>query len=134
MCVVSMYYLCKWQSRYLYIVLGGYLRIWFLPHISLWQISQIQACLRVVVGPGLVSTSSAFMRGSHPASAWTGGVDTICTAVCKTTVTALRRVCCVVWCLNNIVYHNIYNKFFCRGCFSLTMDVFCSRRLATHCV
>ena len=27
-----------------------------------WQISQIQTCLRVVVGPGSVSTSPAFMR------------------------------------------------------------------------
>ena len=36
--------------------------------ICLWQISQIQTCLRVVVGPGLVSTSPAFMRSiaSHP--------------------------------------------------------------------
>ena len=30
--------------------------ICFLTCICLWQISQIQACLRVVVGPGLVST------------------------------------------------------------------------------
>ena len=34
----------------------------FLTCICLWQISQIQTCLRVVVGPGLVSTSPAFMR------------------------------------------------------------------------
>ena len=38
--------------------------ICFLPYICLWQISQIQTCLRVVVGPGLVSTSPAFMRSS----------------------------------------------------------------------
>ena len=30
--------------------------------IYLWQISQIQTCLRVVVGPRLVSTSPAFMK------------------------------------------------------------------------
>ena len=39
----------------------------FLPYICLWQISHIQACLRVVVGPGFVSTSSTF-RGGGSAS------------------------------------------------------------------
>ena len=34
--------------------------ICFLTCICLWQISQIQTCFRVVVGPGLVSTSPAF--------------------------------------------------------------------------
>ena len=34
--------------------------ICFLPCICLWQISQIHTCLRVVVGPGLVSTSPPF--------------------------------------------------------------------------
>ena len=35
----------------------------------LWEISQIQTCLFKVVGPGLVSTSPAFVgsRASHPA-------------------------------------------------------------------
>ena len=52
----------------MYIVLGEYLRIfapyrYLLPNLyCLWQISQIQTCLCVVVGPGLVSTSPAFMR------------------------------------------------------------------------
>ena len=43
--------------------------ICFLSCICLWQISHIQTCLHVVVGPGLVSTSLAFMRSivSHPA-------------------------------------------------------------------
>ena len=42
--------------------------ICFLPCICLWQISQIQTCLCVVVWPGFVSTSPAFMRSSatHP--------------------------------------------------------------------
>ena len=42
--------------------------ICFLTCIFLWQISQIQTCLRVVVRPGLVSTLPAFMRSiaSHP--------------------------------------------------------------------
>ena len=41
----------------------------FLPCIYLWQISQIQTCLCVVIGPRFVSTSSAFMRSiaSYPA-------------------------------------------------------------------
>ena len=44
----------------------GYL---FLTCICLWQISQIQTSLFNVVGPGLVSTSPAFVRSSasHPA-------------------------------------------------------------------
>ena len=41
----------------------------FLTCICLWQISQIQASLIKVVGPGLVSTSPAFVSSSasHPA-------------------------------------------------------------------
>ena len=68
------------RSRYMYIVLGGHLCIKHWVHLNdiclltcicLWQISQIQTYLRVVVGPGLVSTSPAFMtikrgrRGRH---------------------------------------------------------------------
>ena len=73
--------------------------ICFLPCICLWQMLQIQTCLCVVVGPGFVSTSSAFMRSSvgYPAGldgrlvqkkvnrapiAGGWGFDTICTAVC----------------------------------------------------
>ena len=62
----------------LYIVLGGYLHlgctqcsillhlidICFHPYISL--ISQIQTCLRVAIGPGLISTSTAFMKSRLP--------------------------------------------------------------------
>ena len=43
--------------------------ICFLPCICLWQISQIQICLCVVVGPGFVLTSPAFMRSSASHSA-----------------------------------------------------------------
>ena len=41
----------------------------FLTCICLWQISQIQTFFCVVVGPGLVTTSPAFMSitASHPA-------------------------------------------------------------------
>ena len=76
------------RSRYLYIVLGGYLRtmcsimlhpidIRFQPCICLWQISKIHNYLCVVVGPGFVSTSPAFLRssanhpvGSEPSTHW----------------------------------------------------------------
>ena len=43
--------------------------ICFLTCICLWQIAQIQTCLRVFVRLKFISTSPAFMRGSssHPA-------------------------------------------------------------------
>ena len=88
----------------------------FLTCICLWQISQIQTSLRVVDGPGLVSTSPAFMRSiaSHPAGphgqlaqknsnrapiagGWRGRHNLH--MVCQTVVTALLRVGCVVWSL-----------------------------------
>ena len=43
--------------------------ICFLPYICLWQISQIQTCLRVIVRPGILSTSPVFMRNSASHSA-----------------------------------------------------------------
>ena len=83
-CVVSLDYLRRWQvqvSVYCARRIPAHLRctqcsillhlidICFLTCICLWQISQIQTCLRVVVGPGLDSTSPAFMSSiaSHPA-------------------------------------------------------------------
>ena len=41
----------------------------YLPFICLWQISQIQTRLFIVVGPGLISTSPTFVSSSasHPA-------------------------------------------------------------------
>ena len=82
--VVNLNYLCRWQvhvSVYCARWIPSHLRctqcsiqlhlidICFLTCICLWQISQIQTCLRVVVGPGLVSTTPAFMKSSasHPA-------------------------------------------------------------------
>ena len=71
--------LCRWQvqvSVYCARRIPAHLRctqwsillhlmdICFLPCICLRQISQIQTCLCVVVEPGLVSTSPAFMRSS----------------------------------------------------------------------
>ena len=76
--------LCRWQvqvSVYCAWRIPAHLRctqcsillhrmdICFLTCICLWQISQIQTCLFNVVGPGLVSTSPAFVsnNASHPA-------------------------------------------------------------------
>ena len=64
--------------------------ICFLTCICLWQILQIQTSLFKVVGPGLVSTSPAFVSSSasHPSgppgrhAQKTGRFDTMCTAAC----------------------------------------------------
>ena len=98
----------------MYVVLGSYMIIVCAPSVQscstlsistfycvffVCQISQIQTCLCVVVGPVFVSTSPEFMRSStsHPVCphgriaqtmgnrapiARVVGVDTICTAVC----------------------------------------------------
>ena len=110
-CVVSLDSLCRGQvqvSVYCVRRIPAHLRcthcsimlhlidICFLTCICLWQISQIQTCLHVVVGAGLVSTSPDFMRsiaihpsGPHgrlaqktvigPPLLGAGGVNTICT-------------------------------------------------------
>ena len=81
---VSLDSLCRWQvqvSVYCAWRIPAHLRctqcsnllhlmdICFLTCICLWQISQIQTFLFKVVGPGLVSTSPAFVHSnaSHPA-------------------------------------------------------------------
>ena len=87
--------------------------ICFLTGICLWQILQIQICLLVVVGPGLVSKSPAFTRSiaSHPegphgrlaknsnrAPIGAGGKGRHnLHMVCQTALTAPARVGCVVW-------------------------------------
>ena len=105
---MSLNSLCRWQvqeSVYCAWRIPAHLRctqcsillhlmdICFLTCICLWQISQIQTCLFKVVGPGLVSTSPAFVSSSasHPAGphaqktvnrapiAGVGRFDTICT-------------------------------------------------------
>ena len=127
-CVVRLDSLCRWQvqvSVYCDRRIPAHLRctqcsillhlldICFLTCICLWQISQIQTCLRVVVGPGLVSTSAAFMRNiaSYPAGphgrfapknsnwapiAWGGRDRHNLHRVCQTAVTDPPRVGCVV--------------------------------------
>ena len=84
-CVVGLDYLCRWLVQIsvycarripvhcMYtqclILLYHIADICFLTCICLWQLSQILTCLRVVVGPGLVSISPTFVRSSvsHPA-------------------------------------------------------------------
>ena len=95
-------------------ILLHHMDICFLTCICLWQISQIQTFLFKVVGPGLVSTSPAFVSSSasHPAGphgrhaqktvnrapiAGGGGGSTQFAQQLETTVTAPPLVGCVVW-------------------------------------
>ena len=102
---------------------------YLLPNLYLYVISQIQTSLGVVVRPGLVSTSPAFMRSiaSHPAGlhSWlvqrngkrphfwgrlgAGGGQHNIRRVCQTAVTAPPRVDCVVWnlCISVSVYEYV---------------------------
>ena len=105
--------------------------ICYIPCICLWQISQIQTCLCVVVGPGFVSTSPTFMRsstsqpaGPHgrqlsqkryigPSLLGAGGFDTFCTAVCsrrdRPTACRLCRLVCFLSCM---VLHHGWRLYF----------------------
>ena len=121
--------LCRWQvqvSVYCAWRIPAHLRcpqcsillhlmdICFLTCICLSQISQIQTFLFRVVGPGLVSTSPAFVRNSasHPADpharhaqkigksgphCWGRGGSTQFAQQLESAVTALPLVGCVVW-------------------------------------
>ena len=81
--------------------------ICFLTCICLWQISQIQTFLFKVVGPGLVSTSPAFVSSSasHPAGPHAQktvnrrGGSTQFAQQLESAVTAPPLVVCVVWSL-----------------------------------
>ena len=87
--------------------------ICFLTCICLWQISQIQTFLFRVVGPGLVSTSPAFVSNSVSGSAWPAcqkngksgphcrgrGGSTQFAQQLEFAVTAPPLVGCVVWSL-----------------------------------
>ena len=92
--------------------------ICFLTCICLWQISQIQTFLFRVVGPGLVSTSPAFVSNSanHPTGLhgrhaqngksglhWGRGVSTQFAQQFEFAVTAPPLVGCVVWSLPSVV-------------------------------
>ena len=74
--------------------------ICFLTCICLWQISQIQTFLFKVVGPGLVSTSPAFVSSSASHSAgphcWGRGGSTQFAQQLESAVTAPPLVGCVV--------------------------------------
>ena len=121
---MSLDYLCIWQvqvsvycARRIPAHLGctqcsiilHLIDICLLTCICLWQISQIQTCLRVVVGPGLVSTSPASMMSivSHPAGLPKNGNRSPIAGVeggrhnlhrvCQTAMTASPRVGCVVF-------------------------------------
>ena len=128
---VSLDSLCRWQvqvSVYCAWRIPAHLRctqcsillhlmdICFLTCICLWQISQIQTFLFKVVGPGLVSTSPAFVSSSasHPAGphgrhaqkngksgphCWGRGGSTQFAQQLVTTVTAPPLVGWVVWSL-----------------------------------
>ena len=113
--------LCRWQvqvSVYCAWRIPAHLRcthcsillhlmdICFLTCICLWQISQIQTFLFKVVGPGLVSTSPAFVssgsawpacpkHGKSGSHCWGRGGSTQFAQQLETTVTAPPLVGCV---------------------------------------
>ena len=92
--------------------------IFFLTCICLWQISHIQTCLFKVVGPGLVSTSPAFMSSSasHPAGPhdrqatktvnW--APSTQCAQQLESAVTAPPLVGCLVWSFSWAFFQYMY--------------------------
>ena len=137
---MSLDFLCRWQVQvYVYCAwrIPAHLRctqcsimlhlmdICFLTCICLWQISQIQTCLFKVVGPGLVSTSPAFVSSSpsHPAGpdgrhaqngksgphCWGREVSTQFAQQLESAMTAPPLVCCVVWSLICIHVPQYYN-------------------------
>ena len=112
--------------------------ICFLTCICLWQISQIQTFLFKVVGPGLVSTSPAFVSNStsHPAGphgwhakngksaphCWGRGSSTQFAQQLESAVTAPPLVGCVVW---NIVRY-LFLHVESRNCCTFDYESYCS--------
>ena len=89
-------------------ILLHHMDICFLTCICLWQISQIQTFLFKVVGPGLVSTSPAFVssgsagpacqkNGKSGPHCWGRGGSTQFAHQFESAVTAPPLVGCVVW-------------------------------------
>ena len=68
-CVLCLADTCTSEVHPVFNPVAPYGAFCFLTCICLWQISQIQTFLFKVVGPGLVSTSPAFVSSSasHPA-------------------------------------------------------------------
>ena len=94
--------------------------ICFLTCICLWQISQIQTFLFKVVGPGLVSTSHAFVSSStsQPAGPhksgphyWGRGGSTQFAQQPESAVTAPPLVDCVVWSLLFAMIRSVVKSF-----------------------
>ena len=84
--------------------------IYFILCICLWQISKIQTCVCVVVGPGFVSTSPTSMgsRASHPAGPHFPKKRLIgrevSTQFAQQFVTAPPLLSCVVWSHHQVCY------------------------------
>ena len=132
---MSLDFLCRWQvqvSVYCAWRIPAHLRctqcsillhlmdICFLTCICLWKISQIQTFLFKVVGPGLVSTSPAFVSSSasHPAGPhaqktvnrahhWGRVGSTQFAQQLESAVTAPPLVGCVVWSHISCCLHSI---------------------------
>ena len=114
-CVLCLADTCTSEVHPVFNPVAPYLMdICYLTCICLWQISQIQTCLFKVVGPGLASTSPAFMSSSdsHPAGphvrhaqkngksgphCWGRGGSTQFAQQFESAVTAPPLVGCVVW-------------------------------------
>ena len=104
-CVLCLAHTCTSEVHPVFNLVApyGYLDICFLTCICLWQISQIQTFLFKVVGPGLVSTSLAFVSNSasHPEGphcCGRGGSTQFAQRL-ESAVTAPPLVGCVVWSL-----------------------------------
>ena len=129
-CVLCMADTCTSQVQPCSILLH-LMDICFLTCICLWQISQIQTFLFKVVGPGVVSTSPAFVNNSanHPSGphcrhaqktvnraphCWGRGGSTQFTQQLESAVTAPPLVGCVVWSLtimvSPLIKINLFNR------------------------
>ena len=121
-CVVSLDSLCCGRSRYLYIVLGGFLHILGAPNVQSYLLPNFYLPVADIVNPDLFACSSrtwiildiARFYEDHcqpsSGSAWPACQKTVIGRgghnlhrVCQTAVTAPPRVGCVVWCQSTVV-------------------------------